>query len=305
MIIETRHLRAVQAIQNLGSLTAAAAFLNLTQPALTHQMKLLEQRLNTELFLRKTKPLRLSAAGEKLLHLAQTVLPQIQAAEREFTNRTNGDVAQLRIGLECVACLDWLLPVIDRYKMVWPNVEIDINLHNHTHAAPSPARGLTRKVLDLILTTTPDNDPTLFSSPLFDYEAALICANRHPLAQQQYVMAEDFHQQTIFTQPTDRQSSDVFSQIIDKYGIQIRNHVTCPTIELILFQVRSGRGIAVLPDWTTRSIRPGAAFVQRPITPTGLTRRLYSQIRKSDLDMPHLSYFNTIARQGMRIIKAQ
>ena len=83
MHLELRHLRSLRAIHDQGGLARAAEVLNLTQSALSHQIKALEEQAGVELFLRKTKPLRLSAAGMRLLHTAAQVLPLILTGPKE------------------------------------------------------------------------------------------------------------------------------------------------------------------------------------------------------------------------------
>ena len=76
MHLEFRHLRTIKAIHDAGGLARAADVLNITQSALSHQVKGLEDQAGGELFVRRTKPLRLSSAGMKLLRLAERILPE-------------------------------------------------------------------------------------------------------------------------------------------------------------------------------------------------------------------------------------
>ncbi|MGB0353093.1 MAG: LysR family transcriptional regulator, partial [Paracoccaceae bacterium] len=71
MHIEFRHLRTIKAIHECGGLAKAADQLHITQSALSHQIKGLEDQAGLELFVRRSKPMRLSAAGMKLLRLAE------------------------------------------------------------------------------------------------------------------------------------------------------------------------------------------------------------------------------------------
>ena len=81
MHIEFRHLRTIQAIHEEGGLARAADRLNITQSALSHQIKGIEDQAGVELFVRRSKPMKLSAAGFRLLRVAEKVLPEIAALE--------------------------------------------------------------------------------------------------------------------------------------------------------------------------------------------------------------------------------
>ena len=103
MHLELRHLRTVRAIHEQGGLARAAEMLNITQSALSHQVKALEEQAGVELFVRRAKPMRLSAAGMRLLRLAEQVLPLVAATEAEFKGVEMGRVGRLHIAMECHA----------------------------------------------------------------------------------------------------------------------------------------------------------------------------------------------------------
>ena len=83
MELEVRHLRLVQAVATLGSLTAAAGQLNLTQSALSHQLRDIEERLGTPLFLRRSRRMIATAAGQRLLATAARVLADLARTEAQ------------------------------------------------------------------------------------------------------------------------------------------------------------------------------------------------------------------------------
>jgi LysR family transcriptional regulator for metE and metH len=126
MHIEFRHLRTVKAIHENGGVSNAADILNITQSALSHQIKNLEEQTGIELFVRKSKPLRLTAAGMRLLRLADKILPEVDAIQAEFEGLRSGKSGRLHIAIECHACFEWLFPVLERFRQSWPDVDVDI-----------------------------------------------------------------------------------------------------------------------------------------------------------------------------------
>ena len=79
MHIELRHLRTIKAIHEEGGLARAADQLNITQSALSHQIKHLEEQTGVELFVRRSKPMKLTSAGRRLLSAAEKILPEMAA----------------------------------------------------------------------------------------------------------------------------------------------------------------------------------------------------------------------------------
>src|SRR4051812_33933277 len=125
-MIELRHLRSLVAIADTGKLAAAAERVNLTQSALSHQIRALEEHYDVTLFTRTSSGLRYTPAGQRLLALAQQALAAVLDAERDLI-RLKGDTrGELRIALECHTCFDWLMPVMDEFRKRWPEVEVDL-----------------------------------------------------------------------------------------------------------------------------------------------------------------------------------
>ena len=103
MHIEFRHLRTIKAIHEAGGLARAADQMNITQSALSHQVKGLEDQAGVELFVRRSKPLKLSPAGQRLLKLAQQVLHPLVAGhgtgQAHGGDRLVGDPVRLSVGV--------------------------------------------------------------------------------------------------------------------------------------------------------------------------------------------------------------
>src|SRR5687767_8343059 len=99
-MLEIRHLKTLVALRETGSVVEAAERLCLTQSALSHQLKELESRLDCELFVRKSRPLRFSAAGKRLLVLADDVIAKVSDAERDVKKLMHGEAGRLFMAIE-------------------------------------------------------------------------------------------------------------------------------------------------------------------------------------------------------------
>ena len=150
-MIDLRHLRTITALRDTGSLVEASEKVFLTQSALSHQIKDLEAKLGTPIFIRKTKPVEFTTAGKRLILLADEVLPQIRNTEREIERLAQGGSGRLNIAIECHSCFQWLMPTLDNYRSAWPDIELDIA--SGFSFAPLPA--LRRGELDLVITANP------------------------------------------------------------------------------------------------------------------------------------------------------
>jgi LysR family transcriptional regulator for metE and metH len=293
MHIEFRHLRTIKAIHETGGLARAADSLGITQSALSHQIKGIEDQAGVELFVRRSKPLKLSAAGHRLLAAANRILPEVAALELEFSGLVQGSSGRMHIAIECHACFEWLLPVLEEFRKAWPDVDVDIRPGLAFDALPA----LRKEQVDLVVSSDPEDMPGVTFLPLFDYEPVFVAATNHPLASKPFIEADDFRDQTLITYPVEQSRLDVFSQLLIPAKVQPKAVRKVELTAVILLLVASGRGVAVLPDWVVRQASYGSDYVTRPLTETGLTRRLYAAVRDDCAELPFVAHLVAQARK--------
>ena len=285
--LELRHLRTLLALKETGSVSMAAKRVYLTQSALSHQIKLMEEQFGLLLFERKSNPLRFTAAGDRLIRLANEILPKVVDAERELARVKHGDAGQLRIAVECHTCFDWLMPAMDEFRQHWSLVELDIVSGFHT----DPVGLLLSHRADwAIVSDVEQNDDVLFK-PLFSYEMVGICSKDHPLANKEVWLAEDFAEETWVTYPVPDDMLDLYRQVLKPKGINPPRRTTELTIALIQL-VASRRGIATVPYWAALPYLEKGYVVARKITEEGLYSNLYAAIRKEDANLAYIEDFH-------------
>ena len=125
-MIERFHLQLLTAVDECGTLTLAANKLHLSQSALSHSIKKLEQHLGTAVWEKDGRKLRLTQAGRQILILARRLLPQFEHIELLLSQIAKGQRGSLRIGMECHPCYQWLLKVVSPFLETWPGVEVDV-----------------------------------------------------------------------------------------------------------------------------------------------------------------------------------
>lgn len=300
MHLELRHLRTVLAIHEQGGLARAAEILNITQSALSHQVKALEEQAGVDLFVRRAKPMRLSPAGMRLLRLAEQVLPLVQATEAEFKGVEAGRIGRLHIAMECHACFDWLLPVLDIFRRAWPEVDLDIRQRLAFGALPA----LARQEVDLVISSDPEEMAGVTYQPLFDYSPTLVVPAGHPLVAKGHADPQDLAGETLITYPMDRARLDVFSQFLTPAGVEPARQRTVELTAVSLMLVASGRGVAVMPDWVLRRESANAEIAMLPLTQGGIIRRLYAAVRSEDLAQPYMAHVLRLSRtEPLRMLR--
>lgn len=301
MHLEFRHLRTIRAIHQAGGLARAAEVLNTTQSALSHQVKGLEDQAGVELFVRRSKPLRLSAAGLRMLRAAERILPEVEALAEEFRALRSGRTGRLHIAIECHACFDWLFPVLAAFRRAWPEVDVDIRAGLSFEAMPA----LLREDVDLVITSDPGGLEGLAFHPLFDYEPRFVAAASNPLAARAVIVAEDFRDQVLIAYPVGRDRLDVFTELLTPAKVEPRALRPVELTAVILMLVGSDRGVAVLPDWVLAQVKGNGDYVTRPLGPAPVVKRLYAATRGDDAARPYMAHVLRLARtEAVRMRRA-
>ena len=292
-MLERIHLAVLQEIEKQGSLTAAADKLCVTQSALSHSMKKLEQQLGTAIWLREGRSLRLTQAGQYLLAVAGRVLPQLDLAEERLRQFAQGERGSLRIGMECHPCYQWLLKVVSPYLAAWPDVDVDVKQKFQFGGIGA----LLGYEIDVLVTPDPLHKPGLRFEPVFDYEQVLVVARGHALAQAPYAKPGQLAQEVLITYPVATDRLDIYTQFLLPAGITPRRHKTIETTDIMLQMVASGRGLAALPRWLVQEYATRMDVVPVRLGPKGIAKQIHLGMREADLAIDYVQDFISQARK--------
>lgn len=291
-MLEIRHLKSLHALREADSLVDAADRLHFTQSALSHQLKELEDRLGTQLFVRKTKPIRFTSAGLRLLTLADTMLPLLRGAERDLSRLSGGTAGRLHMAIECHSCFQWLMPTIDAFRDAWPEVELD--LASGFSFAPLPA--LARGDLDLVVTSDPVELPGIMYIPLFTYEAMLAVSNKHKLANKAFVEPTDLEAEVLIIYPVDRNKLDIFTHFLEPDDVEPLSVRTAEMTVMMVQLVASNRGVCCLPNWALHEYSSRGYVKAKQLGEKGLQATLYAAIREDMFDAAFMQDFLLTAK---------
>jgi LysR family transcriptional regulator for metE and metH len=289
-MLEIRHLRTLSALRSAGSLVRAAQLLNLTQSALSHQIKLLEERYGGPLFERKSVPIGFTATGARLLKLADLLLPEIEQAERDVARLSQGDQGQLRVALECHTCFDWLMPVMDAFRQRWPDVEIDLVSGFHSE----PAELLRSGAADLVIGSDYSSEFATF--PLFRFEILVVMAQKHRLQGARRLAAADFEGETLITYPVPEQRIDLIREVLRPAGIHFERRTAELTVA-ILQLVASRRGVAALPNWAIKNYVDYDYVLAKPVGELGLWSDLFVSVAEPLRQKAYVLDFVNVIRE--------
>lgn len=291
-MLERIHLSIIREVDRQGSLTAAAATLHLTQPALSHAIKKIEQQSGTPVWRREGRRLRLTQAGQYLLALANRVLPQLEHGEALLRQFGEGLRGTLRIGMECHPCYQWLLKIVAPFLQAWPDVDVDVKQKFQFGGIGA----LLAHDIDVLVTPDPVYKSGLHFEPVFDYEQVLVVARNHPLAGKPHVLPEDLTDEVLITYPVEPERLDIYNQFLLPAGCLPRMRKEIETTDIMLQMVASGRGVTALPRWLVNEYAQKMSLAGIQLGRRGVQKQIFLGTRAEDIEVDYLAAFMTMAR---------
>ena len=292
-MLERSHLAVVREIERQGSLTGAADALFLTQSAISHTVKKLEQNLGIEIWRREGRSMTLTQAGQYLLAVANRVLPQLDYAQERLRQYAQGECGALRIGMECHPCYQWLLKLVSPFLSAWPNVDVDVKQKFQFGGIGA----LFGYEIDLLVTPDPLYKPGLRFEPVFDYEQVLVVNGKHPLAKAKYVEPEQLKSEVLITYPVTIERLDIYNQFLLPAGISPKRHKPIETTDIMLQMVASDRGVTALPRWLVEEYASKLDIVPIQLGKLGIHKQIFLGIREADIEIDYVNAFVKLAHE--------
>ncbi|QOF94118.1 LysR family transcriptional regulator [Novacetimonas hansenii] len=286
-VLERHHLTIIQEVAREGSLTAAGMRLHLTQPALSHAIRKIENQLDVKIWRREGRSLVLTQAGEWLLSLANRLLPQFELAEKRLEQFSNGERGTLRIGMECHPCYQWLLKVVSPYLERWPRVDVDVRQKFQFGGIGA----LFSNEIDILVTPDPLYKPGLKFTPVFDYELVLAVGPDHPLQNTKFIAPEQLADETLITYPVPSERLDIYTQFLQPAGIAPRQQKQIETTDIMLVMVAHGRGVAALPRWLVKEYTTRFKLYPVRLGKKGIAKQIFLGHRETDEEIHYLRNF--------------
>ena len=298
-MIELRHLKTLVALREHGSLVAAASDLCLTPSALSHQLKELDQFFGTEVVYRRTRPVTFSNVGQRLLRLADEILPQVQITQTDITRILHGQTGCISFASECHSCFDWLMPLLNVYRQQYPDIDLDFA----SGFEANPHELLQNGEFDLLITADPIALKAVEYFPVFEYESRLVLSTAHPLVRADNITVQELAEETLITYPVDKHRLDIMSKLFIPANIQPKQIRTTDLTQMLIQLIASGRGIGALPDWVVNEYEQKGWVVSRRldcVASEGLRRTLYAGYRTEEKQK---DYFEGFLKQLDRFSK--
>ncbi len=242
--MDTQNLEAFLLVAELGSFSAAAEALHLTQPAVSKRIAALELQLGDALFDRIGRQITLTEAGRALLPHAEAISGHLRQA-RQSIDDLSGDVAgRLKLGTSHHIGLHRLPPVLRRYSEAYPQVALDIDFMDSEQAVDELTRG---NVEVAVVTLAPEPATTVVSAPVWDDPLDFMATADHPLTGQGPLALAQLCEYPVILPGLNTFTGRIVRELFDSRQLKLDITLSTNYLETIRMMAAVGLGWTLLP----------------------------------------------------------
>ncbi len=249
--MDDHKLKVFCAVAESRSFSKASKTMYLTQPAISLQIRALEEQLGTKLFSRNNKMVSLTDTGKILYRHATSILSAYAAIEKEINEATGMVKGKLRIGASTTLATYYLPNIIVEFKKRYPDILIDFE------------RGNTQTIIDSILKTRLDlglvegevDSPRLVVQKMDSDELLLVVNAEHPWAKRGDISVEELLDLPFIMREDGSGTRQVVENTLQRAGInpeQLNVVMYLGSTEAIKTAVENGLGVSVISGWAVQ-----------------------------------------------------
>ena len=241
MHITLRQLRVFEAVAVHLNFTRAAEELHLSQPAVSMQIRQLEDVVGVELFEKLGKRIQLTEAGRELFHYGQGIINQLREAE-EVLESLKG-LSGGRIKLAVASTVNYFAPrLLAAFHRRYP----EINLHLDVTNREALVRLLDANEADLVMMGHPPDNLQLVTEPFMENPLVVIAPPQHPLAKQPNISLERLAEEVFVMREPGSGTRQAMERFFYDHGLEIRKGMEMTRNEAIKQAVRAGLGLSIV-----------------------------------------------------------
>jgi LysR family transcriptional regulator, regulator for metE and metH len=285
--LDSRHLRLVAEVARTESVTRAADRLNVTQSAVSHQLREIEDQLGTPIFVRSGRRMLPTAAGRVIVAAAGDVLAAIGRAEWKVEQLKRQAGGELRVCTHCYTGYSWLPAIVAGLQRRYPAFSLQI-VPEYT---VDPIAAMLDANLDLALMNDASDDHRLRHQDLFEDEHVAVVPTGHPWAAKRFVTLAEVAAEPLYLFSRSIENSFIVRRVLRPAGLAPAHATHLQLSEGILEMVKAGMGATVLPKWSIAPALAGGGIQAVRITKAGLFRKWYAVTLADQAPTPFMEEF--------------
>jgi LysR family transcriptional regulator for metE and metH len=287
--VELRHFKMIKAVAEVRNLTKASDILYLSQSALSHQLKEVENFFETQVFIRNNKQMILTEPGKIILSAGENILKELEQVKKEIKTLKDENTGEIRVSTECYTSYHWLSRFMRDFKLIHPRVVVRIN----ADVTYKTEQALLANEIDIAIVEDSFNNK-LFYSPLFHDEFYALVSDEHPWANRRTVRQEEFQEESYIMYNIPCEESTIYSMLFKNK--RPKELYKIALTEAIVEMARAGIGVAVLPNWIIKPYLGLGGLKAIPIR-RNIKRTWYAAVLKTKKQPSYVnSFINNLAK---------
>ncbi|RMS74819.1 Regulatory protein, LysR:LysR, substrate-binding [Pseudomonas savastanoi] len=272
--LNLNHLHTFSLVIAHGSFSAAAERLHLTQPAVSLQIRQLEDQLNLKLIERVGKRLKPTSAGTTLLEHIARIEAVVEDALLELSSHASGVAGKVAIGTGATACIHLLPPMLQALRRRFAQLDVRVSTGN----TDGILKAVEENRLDLALVTLPASGRSLHITPLLEDEfLAIFASSQQPIAAE--MTPEHLCELPLVVFEAGSSTRLLINEWFLQAGIRVKPVMELGSIEAIKEMVAAGLGYSIVPRMAVAAVHHRRGLQVLQLVP-GLSRTLGIALRQ-------------------------
>ena len=294
--MEIKYFRLIKTIVEEGSIANSSERLFLTQSALSHQLRELEERLGFKVFIRARNKWELTEEGDELYKIGNAILERIENGFQHIERLRAGSVGNIKVSTECYSFYQGLSSFIVKMGLLYPEINIDLILE----ATHQPITKILSKDIDIALVTSKPANETLSSIEIFEDEIFAVIHKENTLSNVDFLDTKDFSNIHLIIHSFPMETVSVYGQFLKPNNITPKKISAIPLTEVALEMVDANMGIMCMPQWALKSFKLSSNLIYKRIGKNGLKRTHYLVFRQSDKSKKYINDFISYFQEGFQ-----
>ncbi len=273
--MELKYFKLIKTIVEEGSIANSSERLFLTQSALSHQLRDLEERLGFKVFHRSRNKWQLTSEGMELYNLANKLFNSIDESFSNIQHIQEGSKGFIKLSAECQSFFHELPGFIQKMGILYPEIDIDLTIG----ATRQTISQVLSNEIDIALVTSEPKSEGLTCIKVFEDEIFAIMHNEHPLHIQSHLEASDFIDVHLLINSFPIEGVSVYEHFLRLYKINPVRISAIPFTEITLSMIKANMGIMCAPKWQLKPFKLPNDIVFKRISKNGLKRNHYLVVK--------------------------
>ncbi|WP_298316649.1 LysR family transcriptional regulator [uncultured Aquimarina sp.] len=285
--MELKYYRLIKTIAEEGSIANATERLFLTQSALSHQLRELEERLGFKVFHRSRNKWELTQEGSELYKLANKLFQSIDEGFSNIKHIMEGSKGAIKLSAECQSFFHSIPSFIQKMGILYPEIDIDVTL-GATHQTISQ---VLSEEIDIAIVTSKPASEELTSIKVFKDEIFAVIHKENLLNSLEYLEASHFSDLHLLINSFPLEGVYVYEHFLKSNKINPKKISAIPFTEITLSMIEANMGVMCAPKWQLNSFKLSEDIVFKRISKNGLKRNHFLVVKKKHRNKKYIHDF--------------